>query len=56
MLDLSLKSFADYAADREVMEGDSTVSEIEARGGEAIGIEVDVTGLRGGKPRGAAHR
>jgi 3-oxoacyl-[acyl-carrier protein] reductase len=43
VLDLSLKSFADYAAEREAMEGDSTVSEIEARGGEAIGLEVDVT-------------
>jgi len=43
VLDLSLKSYADYAAERETMEGDSTVSEIEARGGEAIGLEVDVT-------------
>ena len=43
VLDLNLKSYADFAAEREAMEGDSTVSEIEARGGEAIGLEVDVT-------------
>ena len=43
VLDLNLKSYADFAAEREAMEGDSTVSEIEARGGEAMGLEVDVT-------------
>ncbi len=43
MLDLSLKPYADIPAERETMEGDSTVSEIEALGGEAIGLEVDVT-------------
>jgi 3-oxoacyl-[acyl-carrier protein] reductase len=43
VLDLSLKSYVDFPAEREAMEGDSTVSEIEARGGEAMGLEVDVT-------------
>jgi 3-oxoacyl-[acyl-carrier protein] reductase len=43
VLDLDLKSYADFAAERAVMEEDSTVSEIEARGGEAMGLEVDVT-------------
>ena len=43
VLDLSLKSYADFPAEREAMEEDSTVSEIEARGGEAMGLEVDVT-------------
>jgi 3-oxoacyl-[acyl-carrier protein] reductase len=43
VLDLSLKSYADIPAEREAMEEDSTVSEIEARGGAAIGLEVDVT-------------
>jgi 3-oxoacyl-[acyl-carrier protein] reductase len=41
--DLNLKSYADFPAEREAMKEDSTVAEIEARGGEAIGREVDVT-------------
>jgi 3-oxoacyl-[acyl-carrier protein] reductase len=43
VLDLNLKSYADFPAEREAMKEDSTVAEIEARGGEAIGLEVDVT-------------
>lgn len=43
VLDLDLKSYADIPAERATMEGDTTVSEIEAHGGEAMGLEVDVT-------------
>jgi 3-oxoacyl-[acyl-carrier protein] reductase len=43
VLDLDLKSYADIPAELATMEGDTTVSEIEARGGEAMGLEVDVT-------------
>jgi len=43
VLDLNLKSYADIPAERAAMEGDSTVAEIEARGAEAMGLEVDVT-------------
>lgn len=41
--DLNLRSHADFPAEREAMKEDSTVAEIETRGGEAIGLEVDVT-------------
>jgi 3-oxoacyl-[acyl-carrier protein] reductase len=40
--DLSLKSFEEFEAERRDMTGDSTVAEIEAGGGAAIGIELDV--------------
>ena len=56
VLDLSLKSFADYAAEREAMEGDSTVSEIEGarRGGDRVRSRRHR--LRRGKPSGGADR
>jgi 3-oxoacyl-[acyl-carrier protein] reductase len=44
VLDIDLRSYADFPAECEAMEEDSTVSEIEARGGQAMGLEVDVTG------------
>jgi 3-oxoacyl-[acyl-carrier protein] reductase len=40
--DLSLKSFEEFEAERRDMTGASTVAEIEAGGGAAIGIELDV--------------
>jgi len=40
--DLNLKSFEEFEAEAQSMTGESTVAEIEAGGGEAIGIEVDV--------------
>jgi 3-oxoacyl-[acyl-carrier protein] reductase len=40
--DLSLKSFEEFEAERRDMTGDSTVAEIEAAGGSAFGIELDV--------------
>jgi 3-oxoacyl-[acyl-carrier protein] reductase len=43
VLDLSLKSYADFPVEHEAIKGDSTVAEIEACGGEAIGLEVDAT-------------
>jgi 3-oxoacyl-[acyl-carrier protein] reductase len=44
--DLSLKSFEEFEAERRAMTGDSTVAEIEANGGTALGIELDVTDQR----------
>jgi 3-oxoacyl-[acyl-carrier protein] reductase len=41
--DVNLKSFEEFEAEAKSMTGDSTVAEIEAGGGEAIGIEMDVT-------------
>jgi len=41
--DINLKSFEEFEAEAKSMTGDSTVAEIEAGGGEAIGIEMDVT-------------
>ena len=41
--DLNLRSFAEFEAEARDMTGESTVAEIEAAGGTAIGIEVDVT-------------
>ena len=40
--DLNLKSYEDFEAERRDMTGDSTVAEIEASGGTALGIELDV--------------
>jgi 3-oxoacyl-[acyl-carrier protein] reductase len=41
--DLNLHSYEEFEAEAKDMTGDSTVVEIEAMGGNAIGIEVDVT-------------
>jgi 3-oxoacyl-[acyl-carrier protein] reductase len=43
VLDLDLKSYQHFSAEREGMAEDSTAIEIQARGGEAMGLEVDVT-------------
>ena len=40
--DLNLKSYAEFEAEAKEMTADSTVDEINAGGGEAIGIEMDV--------------
>jgi 3-oxoacyl-[acyl-carrier protein] reductase len=40
--DLSLRSFEEFEAERRDMTGDSTVAEIEAAGGSAFGVELDV--------------
>jgi 3-oxoacyl-[acyl-carrier protein] reductase len=40
--DLDLRSYVEFAAEAETMTADSTVAEIIAGGGAAIGIEVDV--------------
>jgi 3-oxoacyl-[acyl-carrier protein] reductase len=40
--DLNLKSFEEFESERAAMTGDSTVAEIEAAGGTAMGIELDV--------------
>ena len=40
--DLDLKSYAEFEAERGEMTGESTVAEIEACGGTALGIELDV--------------
>ena len=40
--DLNLKSYEEFEAEAKAMTDDSTVDEIIARGGEAIGIEMDV--------------
>src|SRR5215218_5531216 len=40
--DLNLKSYAEFEAEAQAMTADSTVDEIVAGGGEAIGIEMDV--------------
>jgi 3-oxoacyl-[acyl-carrier protein] reductase len=42
VVDLDLKSWREFAAEAAAMTGDSTVEEIKAAGGEAIGIELDV--------------
>jgi 3-oxoacyl-[acyl-carrier protein] reductase len=41
--DVNLHSYEEFEAEAKDMTGDSTVAEIEAAGGAAIGIEVDVT-------------
>jgi 3-oxoacyl-[acyl-carrier protein] reductase len=40
--DLNLKSYEEFEAEAKAMTADSTVDEIKAAGGEAIGIEMDV--------------
>src|SRR5271166_2651639 len=40
--DLNLKSFEEFEAEAKAMTADSTVAEIQAGGGSAIGIECDV--------------
>jgi 3-oxoacyl-[acyl-carrier protein] reductase len=40
--DLDLRSYREFAAEADAMTGDSTVAEIVAAGGAAIGIELDV--------------
>jgi 3-oxoacyl-[acyl-carrier protein] reductase len=40
--DLNLRSFEEFAAEADDMTADGTVAEIEAMGGAAIGIELDV--------------
>src|ERR1700694_505589 len=44
--DLNLHSYQEFEAEAKDMTADSTVAEIEAAGGEALGIEVDVTDPR----------
>jgi 3-oxoacyl-[acyl-carrier protein] reductase len=41
--DLNLHSYEEFEAEAKDMTGDTTVAEIEASGGTALGIEVDVT-------------
>src|SRR6185437_2955063 len=41
--DVNLKSFEEFDAEAKDMTADSTMAEIEAAGGTAMGIEVDVT-------------
>src|SRR5205814_9291648 len=40
--DLNLRSYEEFEAEAKDMTGDSTVAEIEAAGGTALGIELDV--------------
>ena len=40
--DINLKSYEEFEAERRDMTGDSTMAEIQAGGGDAIGIELDV--------------
>jgi len=42
VFDINLHSFEDFEAERRLMSADSTVGEIEAAGGTALGIQVDV--------------
>jgi 3-oxoacyl-[acyl-carrier protein] reductase len=41
--DLNLRSYEEFEAEAKDMTADSTVAEIEASGGTALGVEVDVT-------------
>lgn len=41
--DINLRSYEEFEAEAKDMTGENTVAEIEAAGGTAIGIEVDVT-------------
>jgi NAD(P)-dependent dehydrogenase (short-subunit alcohol dehydrogenase family) len=41
--DLNLRSYEEFEAEAKDMTADSTVAEIEATGGTALGIEVDAT-------------
>src|SRR5271168_4555501 len=40
--DVNLRSYEEFEAEAKDMTGDSTIAEIEAMGGTALGIEVDV--------------
>jgi 3-oxoacyl-[acyl-carrier protein] reductase len=42
LCDLNLKSYAEFEIEAKSMTGDSTVAEIEAEGGSALGYELDV--------------
>jgi 3-oxoacyl-[acyl-carrier protein] reductase len=42
LCDLNLKSYEEFEAEAKAMTGDSTVAEIEATGGSALGYELDV--------------
>src|SRR6185436_16960709 len=52
----NLHSFEEFEAEANDMTGASTVAEIEAAGGTAIGIEVDVTQFRSRRGDGRAGR
>src|SRR5437868_7986829 len=41
--DLNLRSYEEFEAEAKDMSADSTVAEVQAAGGEALGIELDVT-------------
>src|SRR5690349_24647402 len=41
--DLNLRSYEEFEAEASDMTGETTVAEIQANGGEALGIELDVT-------------
>jgi NAD(P)-dependent dehydrogenase (short-subunit alcohol dehydrogenase family) len=41
--DLNLHSYEEFEAEAKAMTGESTVADIEASGGSALGVEVDVT-------------
>ena len=43
VVDLNLHSYEEFEAEAKAMTADSTVTEIEAMGGTALGIEVDAT-------------
>src|SRR5271170_4058885 len=50
--DLNLRSYGEFEAEAKDMTADSTVAEIEASGGTALGIEVDVRVANAGGGRG----
>src|SRR5947207_12923183 len=43
LCDLNLKSYQEFEAEAKAMTGESTVAEIEAGGGSALGYELDGT-------------
>ena len=53
--DLNLKSYEEFEAEAKAMTADSTVDEIKAGGGEAIGIEIDVRDRDGGRRDGRSR-
>ena len=53
--DLNLRSYEEFEAEAKDMTADSTVAEIEAAGGIALGIEVDVRD-HGGRGNGCTRR
>jgi 3-oxoacyl-[acyl-carrier protein] reductase len=48
--DLDLKSYREFDAEAKDMTGESTVAEIEAAGGSALGIELDVRDHQAPRP------